>query len=469
MTKEHKTTPFGLPEEILVTLRQWRRFDLRTSTADVIDSLRDALWLVPVPAGYESTRTIALSTEEEARPDSAKAALRIAVEYIEVEGDLHTVVDIRTSWLLYASLRGSTVAALMFANAMVEEVREEFAVGNLSDEELRKLCTGTMEFFQDMLGRWLSPSRIGELAQAFELELEWREAPSGPSRVIIENWTLAPHSELTPYKALTRPIPLAGGDKDASSIVTTLNGEFPWLADAIDRIADDLALGNLNETPWVRIRPLLLVGPPGSGKSRFARRLAELIGTGFRIIDAGSSSDDRDLAGTAHGWSNREPGAILRLIANCGTANPVVVIDELDKAGGSERNGDIRRTLLAMLERETSRLWFDECLQAFCDLSAVSWVGTANSLEPISKMMLSRFAVVRVGLPGADSIDPILATMRNDIASEFDLDPSRLPDLDDVSHRALATALGKGRSLRSIRHALIRALAVTARKDLLSS
>ena len=192
--------------------------------------------------------------------------------------------------------------------------------------------------------------------------------------------------------------------------------------------------------------------------------MAELIGTGYRVIGAGSSSDDRDLAGTAHGWRNHEPGAILRLMRTCGTANPIVLVDELDKAGGSERNGDVRQTLLAMLEPETARAWYDECLQAPCDISAVSWLATANELTPISAPLRSRFSIVQVALPGPDAIGAILDGMRRDIAAEHGLDPAALPQIDPLARRHLADAFGNGRSLRDIRTALRRALAATARR-----
>lgn len=152
-------------------------------------------------------------------------------------------------------------------------------------------------------------------------------------------------------------------------------------------------------------------------------------------------------------------------MAACGAANPLIIVDEIDKAGGSDRNGDIRRTLLGMLEPETARRWFDECLQAHCDLSGVSLVLTANTLDPISRPLLSRVAIAWVGLPGPDAIEGILEGMRADIAAELGIDPRVLPEIDIAARRALADAFGHGRSLRVVKAALVRALAAGARMN----
>jgi hypothetical protein len=197
------------------------------------------------------------------------------------------------------------------------------------------------------------------------------------------------------YQALAKPLPLRGSETDPEQLRRALLAEFPHLRDAIDRIIGDLRLRRRAGVNWVRFRPLLLVGPPGVGKTWFAKRLARLLDLGYGEVSGAGSSDDRMLRGTARGWRGAQPAFPLLVMLRTGGANPLIVVDEVDKAGGSERNGDIRQTLLPMLEVETARAWFDEALLAPTDLSGVSWLLTANDLAPLSAPLLSRVAVVQ--------------------------------------------------------------------------
>lgn len=89
------------------------------------------------------------------------------------------------------------------------------------------------------------------------------------------------------WVALAKPIPLAAPEHP-DEIISALQREFPWMSSAIDHVRMDLALTQFRPGGgWFHLRPMLLVGPPGCGKTRFARRLAELAGVYFRSINAG--------------------------------------------------------------------------------------------------------------------------------------------------------------------------------------
>lgn len=435
------------------------------------DAIVTHLRTATVAEDLEPLRAIALDGDGTRRRESARAALALARRLLgeDPEDFIDDTADTAHAWLWLAAHRGSVAATLLLVNALIEKAKTIHRDAKPKDAAARKRVQAHQAlacgWFDRVLSIWLWEPKIKSLAQVIAEDLREPSLYSGPTRTVIGRWTLDhPGRDLAPYEVLAKPIPLAGGDRNLGAVTTQLRQEFPWMAGAIDRVADDLALCALGAEPWARIRPLLLVGPPGCGKSRFARRLAELIGTGCRVVGAGGSSDSRDLAGTAHGWANREPSAIIRLMKDCGAANPVVIVDEIDKAGGGDVNGDVRRSLLGMIEPETARRWYDECLQAHCDLSAVSWVFTANDLEPISRPMRSRLAVARVGLPGPDAIDTILDGMCADIAAELGLDPEILPDIAPPARRALADAIKQGRSLRDIKAALVRAMATGARQ-----
>ncbi|MBF0373570.1 MAG: AAA family ATPase, partial [Alphaproteobacteria bacterium] len=263
------------------------------------------------------------------------------------------------------------------------------------------------------------------------------------------------------YGDLTRPLPLVGGDVDPEAFHAAMLAEFPNMTDAIARITDDLRLRRGAGVPWARFRPLLLVGPAGIGKTRFAKRVARLLGSGYGEVPAGGASDNRMLAGTARGWSTAQPALPLLIMHRSQTANPVILVDEIDKAGGSERNGDLRATLLGLLEMETARAWSDEALLAPCDLSQISWILTANRAEPIAGPLLGRMAVITVRRPPASAFDTILHAILRDLAAELAVEPSMLPELDEQSVEALRTAFVKGTPVRLLKAAVTRALAAS--------
>ncbi|MDX9861470.1 MAG: AAA family ATPase [Rhodospirillales bacterium] len=468
MVRKKSTPQSALQDGDEDELPLWARLDPFPRHSEEIENILGVLRNMSLTEELEPLRATALNGDVDRRQESARAALALARGLLSEEPDV-IAADAAYSWVWLAAHRDSLAAALMMVDALIGRAKQIERKASPRDVAARRhiaaLRTLACRWFDMRVSIWLSEAEIDNLPARLSEDLVQPAQHAGPARVVIENWP-AQHrlTDLDMYKALAKPVPLRGGDRDLGEIVGQLHREFPWMGDAIDRIADDLALCGLGPQSWIRIRPLLLVGPPGSGKSRFARRLAEMIGTGCQLISASGSSDDRSLVGTAHAWGNREPGAVLQLMLASGAANPLIIVDEIEKAGGSPHNGDIRRSLLAMLEPETAKRWFDECLQAHCDLSGVSWVLTANCIEPISKPLLSRIAVARVGLPGPDAIDGIIDAMRVDIASELGLDIQVLPEIDPAARRALADAFNRGRSLRAVKAALTRAMAATARQ-----
>lgn len=261
------------------------------------------------------------------------------------------------------------------------------------------------------------------------------------------------------YERLVGPLRLAGCRISPETLGVALELEFPWMQSATDRLVDDLRLLRSTGTPWSRFRPVLLVGRPGTGKTRFARRLAKLLGTGFQEVSAAGSTDNRLLAGTARGWHGAQPALPLIAMLRSETANPVCLIDEIEKAGGSGRNGDMRATLLAMLEQETAKSWFDECLLSSCDLSQVSWILTANSIEGLTAPLLSRLMVVDVEGPGPEHFDALFSNILLDLCHELGVTRRQLPELHPDAIEALREHFTRTRSARRLKSAIVSAMA----------
>ena len=139
-----------------------------------------------------------------------------------------------------------------------------------------------------------------------------------------------------------------------------------------------------------------------------------------------------------------------------GSSTPVDIIgDEVDKAGGSDRNGRVSHALLALLERETASTWHDDCLRAMVDLSHVNWLLTANDASGLPAALLSRVRIVDIGPPAVDAFDTVFAAILGDIAEEYGVDRFLLPNLPHVANDMLRRHWTVHRSPRRLRSAVM--------------
>jgi ATP-dependent Lon protease len=201
--------------------------------------------------------------------------------------------------------------------------------------------------------------------------------------------------------------------KDVAGVRRTLLAEYPHAATAID-----LLLRDLREGEPVRVKPFVLVGPPGNGKSRLIRRLGDLLGLGVYRFDGGSSSDGVGYGGTPRGWGDSTPCVPARAVQQFQQANVICMIDELEKACASPRNGELFTVLLAHLERETASRFRDASLDAELDLSHVVHASTANSTVDLPAPLKDRYRLINVPAPRLADLPALAANVLRELAAE---------------------------------------------------
>lgn len=144
--------------------------------------------------------------------------------------------------------------------------------------------------------------------------------------------------------------------------------------------------------------PLLLAGDPGVGKTHFAKMLAKALGLDYEFCSMGAMTAGWVLSGSSSSWQGARHGKVAQKLIEGETANPVFVLDELDKAGGDSRY-DPMGVLYQLLEHETASHFKDEFLDVPMDASVILWVATANDLSRIPEPILSRMGVYEVPSP----------------------------------------------------------------------
>lgn len=191
----------------------------------------------------------------------------------------------------------------------------------------------------------------------------------------------------------------------------TMRAEFPYAVAAVDMLMRDL-----REDKPLYVKPVCLVGPPGCGKSRMVRRLGELLRSSVYRFDASGSADNQ-FAGTSKGWGNTEPSVPVRAVHQSRSANPIVMVDEVDKAG-RHRSGSLWDSILPLMERETASRYRDQSLDCQLDLGLVSYVATANGVDHLPAPLRDRFRIVRVPSPTLQHLPAMAAAVMRDVAAE---------------------------------------------------
>jgi ATP-dependent Lon protease len=205
--------------------------------------------------------------------------------------------------------------------------------------------------------------------------------------------------------------------------------EMPNFSEVLDDLKRQLALCH-DSSDALELTPMLLLGPPGVGKTHFARQLSALLGTGFGFVSMSSLTAGWLLSGASSQWKGAKPGKVFETLVDGAYANPVMVVDEIDKARG-EHAYDPLGALYSLLEHDTAEVFTDEFAEVAIDASQVIWVATANEEDRIPEPILNRMNVFQIDMPDADAAMAIATRLYTQIRSShawgeaFDAEPAR--------------------------------------------
>lgn len=247
----------------------------------------------------------------------------------------------------------------------------------------------------------------------------------------------------------------------SETAITELRDKFPHFSEVIDLIEESLALAaSGTEGSPVKFPPIFLTGRAGTGKTYFAQEVARLLGAPYVERDLAVTSDAFVLTGMDPTWKDSRPGLIFETLVDGTCANPVISLNEVDKAAGS--GTEYRNPLSALyqlLEPASSVIFKDEHVPVPINASRINWILTGNS-SALPEPILSRCEVYEIEMPSPEHGKLIAASVWREICTKY------LP----AGHKFPATLPAEALELlcrlvpREIRRTLMRA-AGSAAKD----
>jgi ATP-dependent Lon protease len=257
---------------------------------------------------------------------------------------------------------------------------------------------------------------------------------------------------------VTLPWSISTEDRlDVRKAKKVLDQDHYNLVEVKDRILEYLAVRKLKSD--VKGPILCFLGPPGVGKTSLGQSIARAMGRQFARVSLGGMRDEAEIRGHRRTYIGSMPGRIIQSIKRCGSNNPIIMLDEIDKLG-SDFRGDPASALLEVLDPEQNDTFSDHYLDVPFDLSRVMFITTANWSDPIPPVLQDRMEFI--SLPGYTDLEKLEIAKRHLIPKQLanhGLSTAQLT-LTDAAIRVLIDGYTREAGLRNLE----RSIAAVTRK-----
>jgi len=316
-------------------------------------------------SGQELQEILAL-LEIPARVEKVLVMMKKEIEVSRLQAKINKQIEERLS----------TQQREFFLKQQLQEIKKELGLTKGEHET-------ELEKFQERLKKLKLPTE--EIKLRIEEEMEKLKVLDRSSPEFNVTRAYLDWLTILPWGAYTKD------NKDIKKAARILDRDHYGLQDVKDRILETISVGVQRGELAGSI--ILLVGPPGTGKTSIGQSIGRALNRKFYRFSLGGMRDEAEIKGHRRTYIGAMPGKFINAIKSCNSSNPVIMLDEIDKIGASFQ-GDPASALLEVLDPEQNKDFLDHYLDVRFDLSKVLFVCTANQLDTIPGPLRDRMEII---------------------------------------------------------------------------